>query len=93
MPLIVICWPGVTLAPFAGTVITDDGAAVSEDAVAATTPDWIVDGCAPMSANRFTVACCMRASAARLPRSWFASSPHAHWTVPEPNTRAPLAAR
>ena len=56
-------------------------------------PAMSVDGCTPMSANRFTVACCMRASAAALPRSWLESRPHAHWTVPAPNTRAPLGAR
>ena len=31
-----------------------------------------VPGCTPMSASRLTVACCMRTSAAALPRSWLA---------------------
>ena len=44
-----------------------------------------------MSANRFTVACCMRASGALAPRSCVSSSPHDHCTVPAPNTSAPLA--
>ena len=43
-----------------------------------------------MSASRLTVACCIRVSAAALPRSWLESRPQAHWTVPAPNTSPPL---
>ena len=39
-------------------------------------------GWTPMSANRFTVACCIDPSGDPPPRSWFASRPHDHWTVP-----------
>ena len=42
-----------------------------------------------MSANRFNVACCMLRSAGLSP-GFQSSSPHAHCTVPAPNTRAPL---
>ena len=40
---------------------------VSVEAVAATRPDCSVAGCTPMSANRLTVACCMRDIGAALP--------------------------
>jgi hypothetical protein len=84
---------GWTVLLAAGAVIVEPGALASVDALAATSPDCSVAGCAPMSARRLSVACCMRTSAAPLPRSWFESSPHDHWTVPAPNTRAPLGAR
>ena len=42
-----------------GEVITDRGAVVSEDFVACDKPLASVAGCTPMSAKRFTVACCM----------------------------------
>ena len=51
-----------------------------------------------MSANRLTVACCITGSGAAEAGGplWFhpfvVSRPHAHWTVPAPNTSAPLAA-
>ena len=51
-------------APLVGEEIVDVGAAVSVDAEAPTSPDWRLVGWAPMSANRFTVACCIRTSAA-----------------------------
>ena len=76
----------------AGDVIVELGAVASAVGVAAVRPVMSVPGCEPMSANRLTVACCMLVLAAALPRSWLASSPHDHWTVPAPNTRAPLAA-
>ena len=65
----------------------------SVEAVAATRPAWRLPGWTPMSAKRFTVACCMRGSGAALPRSWFESNPQVHWIVPAPNTRAPLLCR
>ena len=55
-----------------------------------------VAGCTlPMSANRFTVACCIARSVGppALPDPVPLSRPHAHCTVPEPNTRAPLGPR
>ena len=79
-----------------GETIVELGAAESADAVAAISADCSVAGCAPMSANRFTVACCIARSgtcAAGEPRSCSESRPHAHCTVPAPNTSAPLAWR
>ena len=64
------------------------GAVVSVDAVAATRAAWIEPGCAPMSANRLTVACCIRRSGVEAPRSWLPSRPQDHCTVPAPNTNA-----
>ena len=50
-----------------------------------------------MSANRFTVACCMLTSDDSGPfvetLSWVVSRPQDHWTVPAPKTIAPLGAR
>ena len=40
----------------------ETGAIVSEDFVAISSPPCNVAGCMPMSANRFTVACCILAS-------------------------------
>ena len=53
----------------AGEVIVEVGGVVSVDAVAGVSPDISVVGCTPMSANRFTVACCMAVigRAARVP--------------------------
>ncbi len=93
VPLIVTWLPGVIEAFGAGAVIVDVGAVESLETVAAVIPLISVDGCTPMSANRLTVACCIRASAAALPRSWLESSPQDHCTVPAPNTRAPLGVR
>ena len=68
------------------------GAVLSVDAEAAVRSDCIVPGWAPMSASRFTVACCMLRSGGVL-SGFQSSSPQAHCTVPAPNTRAPLGAR
>ena len=92
VPDTVTCVPGAIELLAAGEVIVDLGAVASELGVAAVRPVMSVPGWAPMSANRLTVACCMLVLAAALPRSWLASSPHDHWTVPAPKTRAPLAA-
>ena len=54
------------LAPSAGAVKLVVGGVVSVDALAATSPLCRVVGCVPKSANRFTVACCMRTSAGSL---------------------------
>ena len=85
--------PGVTVVPEAGETIAADGAAVSVEAEAAvrlgsSDPGWLC-----MSANRLTVACCMRGSAVEVSRSWLASRPQDHCTVPAPKTSAPLEAR
>src|SRR5262249_39843673 len=56
--------PSARLAPGAGAVIVAVGAVLSVDAVATTRPVMSWYGCAPMSANRLTVACCMVRSAA-----------------------------
>ena len=93
VPLIVIWLPGWTELLLAGAVIVEVGAVASADGVAAVSPACSVSGWLAMSASTFTVACCIRTSAAALPRSWLESSPQAHWTVPAPNTRAPLGAR
>ena len=58
--------------------------------MAGVSPDISVAGCAPMSANRFTVACCMAVSVLPPSRQPPLSRPHDHCTVPAPNTRAPL---
>ena len=89
VPLMVILAPSPTVAPPAGEVIVEVGAVVSVDAVAAVSPEISAYGCTPMSANRFTVACCMLRSG--VPPAL--SSPHDHCTVPAPNTSAPLGAR
>src|SRR3954452_7114339 len=92
VPVIVTVAFGVRVAPAAGDVIVDTGLVVSVDAGVAVRPVITVVGCTPMSANRFIVACCMGTDAAALPRSWLASRPQAHCTVPAPKTRAPLGA-
>ena len=51
--------PGSRLAPEAGEVMVDTGGVVSAEADAASNPACSVAGWTPMSANRFTVACCM----------------------------------
>ncbi len=75
-PVIVTAVPSGTLPPGAGEVIVDVGATVSVVAVASWIPEIGVYGCAPMSANRLTVACCMVGSGA-LPVV-APSRPHAH---------------
>src|SRR5262249_21465397 len=62
VPLMVTVLPWVRIEPPVGETIVEVGAVVSVDAVAATSPAWRVAGCTPMSANRFTVACCIRTS-------------------------------
>ena len=91
-PLMVTADPFERLAFCAGDVIVEVGAVASVDGVAAVSPAINEAGCTlPMSANRFTVACCMAVSVALVVPPL--SSPHAHCTVPAPNTRAPLGAR
>src|SRR6267378_3742715 len=88
VPRIVTRPPLSAVAPSTGDVIVELGATESVDADAALRPDWIDPGCTPMSANRLTVACCMRGSGTEAPRSWAPSRPHDHCTVPAPNTSA-----
>src|SRR4051812_12105182 len=85
--------PGVTVVPVAGETIAADGAVVSVEAEAAVRLGSSEPGWARMSAKRFTVACCMRGSAVEGSRSWLASSPQDHCTVPAPKTSAPPPAR
>jgi hypothetical protein len=51
--------PAVTVVPAAGEDITDLGGVVSVEGVAGTSPLCNVTGCTPISARRFTVACCI----------------------------------
>ena len=94
VPVTVTVSPLPRLAPADGEVITAVGAAASVLAVAVTSPVIRPYGCTPMSASRFTVACCIRESGAgAVPwTSWLSSSPQDHCTVPALNTRAPLGA-
>src|SRR5690348_4656241 len=62
VPLTVILVPSATFVPAAGEVMLDVGAVESVDLVAAVTPAIGAYGWAPMSAKRFTVACCMATS-------------------------------
>ena len=77
--------------------MTECGGVVSVDAVASDRPAWMLAGCAPISANRFTVACCIL---------WiWIGSREVEWVIvlavqsigpvdrAAPNTRAPLGAR
>src|SRR6476659_4616088 len=80
--------------------MVETGAVASLDGAAATRPAPRVPGCAPMSPNRFTVACCTFGSGSlRLcsVRYWLHALTLAraqdHCTVPAPNTSAPLGAR
>ena len=82
-----------TVAPSAGEMTSETGAVTSADAEAGTSPACSVAGCTPMSAKRFTVACCMSALGLAAMPSWTPSSPHDHCSVPEPNTSAPLGRR
>src|SRR4051794_29833345 len=69
--------PSATVAPAPGAETADVGAVRLVDAVAAVRPAMRVAGCAPMSARRFTVACCMLRSTAPPP-GFSASRPQAH---------------
>src|SRR3954453_14022309 len=74
------------------SVIVEVGAELSVEGEAGTTPWGGVAGCAPMSAKRLTVACCMFRPGA-VPAGFQRSSPQDHCTVPAPKTRAPLGTR
>ena len=79
--------------------MVDVGALVSVDFVCGCSPASRVAGCAPISASRLTVNCSMFGSGGLfvgsvVPTShaFWSASPHDHWTVPAPNTSAPLGA-
>ncbi len=93
VPCTVTVVPLVSIAPADGLVIVVVGPWVSEDLLAATSPDMTVVADAPMSASTLMVACWIRGSAAAPSPSWFCDNPHAHWMVPAPKTSAPLLAR
>src|SRR5437764_3357282 len=98
VPEIVILVPSARDALSVGDAMVEVGAVVSVDCVPATSPDISAYGWAPMSAKRFTVACCMLRSGPLLvgpfcPHALVLSSPHDHCTVPAPKTKAPLGAR
>src|SRR5882762_3097558 len=90
VPVIVTGFVAVTDDPAPGYVIAADGATVSVDADAETRGGTSVAGCTPMSASRFTVACCMEGSGDPPATSWLPSSPQDHWAVPAEKTLAPL---
>src|SRR5207237_697410 len=73
--------------------MTEVGAVVSVEAVAAASPGGREPGCRPVSANRFAGAGRMGWSGVVDVLLWVPSSPQDHWMVPAPNTSAPLAAR
>src|SRR3954447_10510097 len=76
-PLMVTADPFERLAFRAGEVIVEVGAVLSVDGVAGVSPAIRLAGWTlPMSANRFTVACCMAESVA--PDEPPLSSPQAH---------------
>jgi hypothetical protein len=99
VPVIVTALPSASLAPDAGEVIVEVGGVVSVDLLAGASSELSVEGCAPISARRLTVACSMLGSGGFALGSvdWTShalnfASPHDHCTVPAPNTRAPLGA-
>src|SRR5450755_2226254 len=65
-PVIVTLLPSARLAPATGERIVELGGVVSLDALVAVNPCSSVAGCAPMSASRLTVACCIFTSGALL---------------------------
>ena len=89
VPEIVILPPSPTVDPLVGAVMLEAGAVVSVEAEAVDNPLMRAYGCAPMSAKRLTVACCMALSGVEAG----SARPHDHCTVPAPKTNAPLAAR
>ena len=89
-PLITTGWPSMKLEPLPGVATEDMGGVVSVDWTAATSSDCNVAGRTPISASKFTIACCMSGSVGVGDRSCSALNPHDQKTVPAPNTSAPL---
>ncbi|HTK77373.1 MAG TPA: hypothetical protein VL371_19065, partial [Gemmataceae bacterium] len=81
MPEIVTLAPATKVVPAAGELIVEAGGVTSVEAVAVANPVWRPAGCTPMSANRFTVACCMARSGVVAVPLCFLSRPQDHWTV------------
>ncbi len=67
VPDIVTALPDCTVAPEVGELMEEIGGLTSVEAEAGINPDCSVAGCTPISARRFTVACCMAGLAAALP--------------------------
>src|SRR5205085_1711624 len=78
VPLIVIVVPAAIDAPLAGEEITQVGAVLSVEIVAATNRVISVAGCTFISAKRLIIACCIERLVGALPRSCKLSSPHDH---------------
>src|SRR5215471_5768192 len=64
VPLIVTVTPAGVVPPLNGNPIDDVGGLASPEADAATRPARSAPACAPISASRFTVACCMASTGA-----------------------------
>src|SRR6266852_4717883 len=62
VPLMVTAVPCWKVAPATGEVIDEVGGRLSVEAEAATRPACSVAGWTPISASKFTVACCIRTS-------------------------------
>src|SRR5438105_6368798 len=85
-----LAWlPSCSASPCPGEAIVVLGASVSDDLPAALSPAISDPGCAPMSANRLTVACSMLGSGGLwlgsvvpIAQASVLSSPHDHCTVP-----------
>ena len=90
VPENVIVAPEEKEAPLEGEVMDEVGKVASVDCEAELNPDCRVPGCAPMSANKLTVACCISELTVVEPPQCSPSRPHDHCTVPAPNTNAPL---
>ena len=85
--------PPVTVAPAAGEVIVEVGAVVSVDCVAATRPASQRRGLRAHVGEEVDRRLLHASGRPGRPPSWLASRPQDHWTVPAPNTSAPLGAR
>ena len=70
--------PEEKVAPLEGEVIVAVGAVKSDDWEAAVKPACNVPGCTPISANKFTVACCISGLTVVDPPQCWPSSPHDH---------------
>ena len=98
VPEIVTVEPSAIAAPADGLEMVELGAVVSVLCETAVRPLISVVAGTPMSAKRFTVACCMTGSGVApaggplLFQALVSSRPHAHCTVPAPKTIAPLGA-
>src|SRR3954447_25348879 len=92
VPCAVTSEPLATVLPGAGAVMVETGGSVAGRA-AGDSPFGVAPGWTPMAVNRFMVAWRMSVLAGDRTPSWLLARPQAHWTVPAPNTSAPLEAR